>query len=35
MKAAELVIMATGGKGFRTPSKARLKKIRPGRGPPK
>jgi len=35
MKAAELVITRLDGKGFRTPSKARMKKLRQGRGPPK
>ncbi len=35
MKAAELVIKTLAGKGFRTPSKAAIKKHRQGRGPPK
>jgi hypothetical protein len=35
MKAATLVIETLAGKGFRTPSKAAIKKHRQGRGPPK
>ena len=35
MKAAKLAITLLDGKGFRTPSKARIKKLRQGRGPPK